>query len=363
MSTILLPLRESPYKSTWFKPPWISAQVLTPPARIDGQLARGALVLNQIDPLLDALPDLRSLFLFVERRGWFGINENAGAAIKLVEDLTTWDITRERYPDSILLDIGPADFVDHDVFRPLETQRDFDVIQVSCWTPRKRIELFIEAAARLPHLTFAHLGHFENGGTAEELAYRQACIALAKNLGARIAFPFGECDTNVGFPRTKADVNAWVNRARLGVLTALPEGINRFKMECFAADVPVLVANDAGAPTTKHIGPETGGVFAPTPTALADAIETALARRREFCPRGYLLRTTGKARSLQRLRQALGTAAGRSGDPDRFGTIEWDGRNQSMVWGRHAVAMLTNQLREHGFYAPSDAVDRIMTLG
>ena len=47
--------------------------------------------------------------------------------------------------------------------------------------------------------------------------------------------------------RLSGEINDWINRARVGVLTTGSEGINRFKMECIAADRPIVVAvgNDA----------------------------------------------------------------------------------------------------------------------
>ena len=80
---------------------------------------KGALILSQVDSVVSTLPFIKDKFYLIERRGWRGINESIYANIKLVEDLSFWDETLEKFPESICLDIGPADFVDTEAFKPL----------------------------------------------------------------------------------------------------------------------------------------------------------------------------------------------------------------------------------------------------
>src|SRR5690606_30871216 len=128
----------------------VSAGVLRRPVVRDGKLARGLLFLNEIDAIVKRLPELPRLFILIERRGWHGINRAEHADIKLVEDSSTVEFTRKLFPDTPLLELSNADFVDQEVFRPLGLTPEFDVIQIACWSARKRIELFIQAAALLP---------------------------------------------------------------------------------------------------------------------------------------------------------------------------------------------------------------------
>src|SRR3989344_159595 len=115
---------------------------------------KGALILSQVDNVVSRLPFLKNRFYLIERMGWRGLNESQYADIKLVEDLSFWNETVERFPDSVCLDIGPADFVDIEIFRPLGTEKDYDGIQVSHWTDFKRPEMFIRAAGMLPWRNF-----------------------------------------------------------------------------------------------------------------------------------------------------------------------------------------------------------------
>lgn len=326
----------------FYKESWISLAPLCAPAVIDDRLSKGVVILNQVDPVLERYPELKALFYIVERHGWFGPNEATRADIVLLEDQSVADLVKASSPASVHLDIGPADFVDQDDFFPTGQAARYDVMQVSCWSRRKRIELFIEAAARLPEVSFVHLGHFENNGTAEELRYRDECIALAASLAPNIAFPFGACNSNGELPAGKDEINRWINSARLGVLTTTSEGINRFKMECLSADRPCLVPEDVAWTTRKHINAMTGQLYRPDADSLATAIRASLAQPGRFRPRSYILANTGKRNSLPKLKRALATVCDREDAVFRYGDITWDGRNESLLWGKDAV----EQIRE-----------------
>lgn len=324
----------------FYKRSWISVGVLKAPEFCVENINKGVIVLNQVDPLLELFPSILHQFIVVERHAWFGVNEATRANIMLVEDMTAMEELKSSRKDSLLLGIGPADFVDHSSFIPLGIKPDFDVIQISCWSPRKRIELLIEAAAKLPDLKFVHLGHFENEGSNEELEYRKYCVELASKIAKNIQFPFGCEDNNETLPNTKKEINHWINRAKIGVLTAQSEGINRFKMECLSANIPFLVASDVAWPTKKHINSTTGMVFSPNADSLANTISYAIRSKEKFTPRCYILNTTGIDRSLRRLRNALKEYCFKHEVIYRFDDILWDGRNDSLIWGEGAVVKL-----------------------
>lgn len=320
----------------------VSTFMLQPPARLGGRFAKGVLVLNQVDQILQRLPALKSLFLLIERKGWYGPNQSVMADIKLVEDSSTLALTRRYSHRNILLEISGGDFVDEQVFRPLGSELEFDVIQIACWSRRKRIELLIDAAALLPAVKFVHFGHFENGGSAEELKYRDALIARARRDAPNIYFPFTGTEDSEARPQDKETVNAWINRARIGLLTTHLEGHPRFKMECFAADRPMLIPADTTVPTRKFLTPQTGRTFEPNPTALAAAITAMLKDLPAFSPREHILRHSGRTHTLQQLRTALGSLASRGIPPSHYHRVDWDGRNQNLKWGDTGLKFLAN---------------------
>ena len=250
---------------------------------------KGALILSQVDDVVSKYPLIKKHFYIIERRGWRGLNDSQYADIKLVEDLSYWNDTLKKFPNTICLDIGPADFVDTNVFRPLYIEKEYDGIQVSHWTAFKRPEMFIKAAAMLPHRRFIKLGHFVKGGSELELKLRGSCIRLSKRLKANIEFPYSNAINNDDFSNSKRTMNYYINRCCIGVLTTKVEGINRFKMECLAADIPMLVPQDTSYPTKKHINEKTGLFFEPTPEELAKTIEYALTHLGRFSPREYII--------------------------------------------------------------------------
>lgn len=310
---------------------------------------KGVLVLSQVDEVVDRMPFLRDRFYLVERRGWRGLNESRYADIKLVEDLSLWDKTLMTFPESICLDIGPADFVDTDAFRPLGVTKDYDGIQISHWSDFKRPELFVKGAGLVPHRTFLKLGHFVDNGTIAEQELRDNSIRLAKEVGARIDFPYADAKSNADFPRSKDLMNNYINRARIGVLTTKVEGINRFKMECLSAGIPVIVPKDTSYPTKKHINQKTGLEFEPTPEGLAQTIEDVLTHLERYDPRDYILKTTGKAIALKKLKVALEQICEREGVPYNFADVEWDSRNQSLIWGENVFRELERYKENNGF--------------
>jgi hypothetical protein len=329
---------------SFFTPRHMAAATLKEPHVAGGRVEKGAMILSHIDNVVQLFPELRRFFFLLERKGWHGLAHARAADIKFVEDLSFLDVTAKLFPRAILLPLSNADFVDTSIFRPLGSEPQYDVIQIACWRQRKRIELLIQAAAMLPHLSFVQLGSFELGGTREELEYRDACIRLAAETGAQVTFPFAHCGRNHELPWDKHVINQWINKARIGVLTASREGHNRFKMECMAADRPVLLARDAGAATQKHLNERTGSLFDPTPDALARAITEMLSQPERFVPRDYVLEHSGHAVSLAKLKSALRQACERTGETYRFDAIEWDGRNEHYSWGEDAFALVKSRL-------------------
>jgi len=331
----------------------LSVRILQHPRSANGRLHKGAIILNHVDEAVRLFPPLRDLFFLIERHGWYGINKSRIADIKFVEDGSMLEVSQRLFPRAIMLELSGADFVDESVFRPLSMRADYHVIQISCWSRRKRIELLLQAAAKLPHLSFVHLGHFEQVETSEAITYRKECLAWADRWCPNVAFPFRHAGSNADIPTRKEEINVWLNRAQLGVLTSAAEGVNRFKTECLASDRPFLVPSDAVHPTRKHINPLTGSFFNPTADALADAITSALATREQFQPRKYLLENSGHGNSLPKLKNALRELCRRNEQAYDFDNIDWDGRNDNLLWGLPAIDCIRGVMEQFSAVDPS----------
>jgi len=315
----------------------IGATILREPEKKRGEVTKGAIILSYVDEITKVIPELKEYFYIIERRGWRGINKSKTADIKLVDDLSTWEVTKKMFPNAVLLDIGAPDFIDTEAFRPLGVKKDYDGIQISSWDGFKRPFLLIQGAALIPNRRFLKLGHYVNEGTPREIALRNACLAMTKKLGANIEFPFGNIDSNEEMPQSKEDINMYLNRAKVGILTTKVEGINRFKMECLSSNIPILIPADTSYPTKKHINDETGLLFDPTPEGLAESVEYVLSNRNQFNPREYVLKNTGINQSHKKLKKALRSLCEKDGAEFIFDNIYWDGRNQSILWGRTAL--------------------------
>ena len=324
----------------------ISAAILKKPSKKGNQLAKGAIILSQSDMVCKLIPHLSEYFYIIERRGWEGINDQETADIKLVEDSRTLEETRRKFPQAILLELAGGDFVDTEYFRPLGIPKDYDGIQISAWQKFKRPKLLVEGAAYLPQRKFVKFGHFFSGGRdLEEVLLRDNILSLTRQIGANIDYPFWHLRTNEGLPSKIGAINYWINRAKIGILTTKVEGLNRFKMECLAANVPMLVPSDVSTPTKKHISELTGVLYEPTPRGLAEAIQYSLSHLEQFAPRNYVLENTGKYNSLEKLRNALKTLCVGDNSPYHFEDIEWDGRNQSMLWEDRAIEEIRNAIK------------------
>jgi glycosyltransferase involved in cell wall biosynthesis len=320
----------------------VSAAVLQKPIRKKNKgntIEKGVLLLNRCDMFCEEIPDIKDFFYLVERNGWYGANLNKNADIKLVEDLRTLEQTRHDFPNAILLEFANADFVDTDIFRPLEvspTEKKYTGIQISAWEKFKRHDLFVTAAALLPEKKFIKFGHFWNQGPqnldTSGIQLKRETVSLSKKLGADIEYPFEDRDTNDQLPVDSASMNVMINKARMGILTTEKEGVNRFKMECLSANIPFLVPEDVSWPTKKHINDTTGIFFKPTPKDLANAIRYVEDNYAQFSPRKYILSHTGIHIATEKLKEALRTLAVRDGSKEQFDGIFWDGRNASMLW-------------------------------
>ena len=315
---------------------YYSMKVLKEPEEKD----KGAIILSQVVSIVSKFPFIKDRFYIIERRAWRGLNEAKNADIKLVEDLSFWDETIKNFPNAICLDIGPADFVDTDFFKPLEIEKPYDGIQVSQWAQFKRPELFIRATGLIPKRKFTKSGHFVERGSENEIALKNSMMELVKETGANIDFPHKDAKDNKSLPGSKKEMNIYINKAKIGILTTEVEGINRFKMECLSAGIPVLVPKDTSYPTKKHINDSTGILFDPTPEGLAKAIEEILSNLKKYSPREYILQNTGKKKSLEKLKGALKQLCLRDKEPFCFEDIDWDGRNQSLIWGKHVFEEL-----------------------
>jgi len=322
----------------------ISAAILKKPQKEGGVIQKGAVVISQPDEVYGLIPEIKDYFYLVERRGWRGMNTSKEADIKLVEDYSTWEETRKNFPNAILLDLAGGDFVDVTKFKPLDIEKRYTGIQISCWEKFKRHELVVQGTSLLPQYKFLKFGHFINRGTLEERLFRGEIINMSRDLGANIDFAYDKLETNEGLPNKSKEINYLINQCSVGILTTEIEGVNRFKMECLSAGVPVIVPSDVSFPTKKHINDQTGLLYEPTPNGLAKAIKYTLNNYQTFKSREYVLNSTGHINSLNKLKKSLNKLCRRDNQIYNFDDIYYDGRNQSLTWDDNVISSIRESI-------------------
>ena len=200
---------------------------------------------------------------------------------------------RERHPDMAcaVLPIGP-EFADPLTFRPLGTEKLYDVVYVAAAQPYKRHDVLFDALVRAPRRLKA-LCVVGYGELADDLRRR----AVEQGIDVDFVGPPG-----VGFD----DVNRLMNAAKVGVVCGVDDGAPAILTEYMLAGLPVL-ANARLRCGLDYITPETGRVSGEEafPQVLCDLIDAAPALR----PRDVVLARWAWAHSVHRLRSMLAESA------------------------------------------------------
>ena len=191
---------------------------------------------------------------------------------------------RARHPDALVavMPIGP-EFASPETFFPTGGAKDFDVIYVAAAQPYKRHDILLDAFARLPR-TIRGLCVF---GYGEDAAAIRAEIA-DRRLNIVCIGPPGV---------NHSQVNALMNRARIGVVCGEDDGAPAILTEYMLAGLPVL-ANERLRCGLDFIRPETG-LVAPA-DAFDEAILALLARAPAMAPRDVVLENWIWERTIER---------------------------------------------------------------
>lgn len=195
---------------------------------------------------------------------------------------------RARHPGALVavMPIGP-EFASPETFFPTgaarDSAKDFDVIYVAAAQAYKRHDVLLDAFARLPRgiRGLCVFGYGEDAGAI------RAEIA-ARGLDITCIGPPG-----VPYP----EVNALMNRARIGVVCGEDDGAPAILTEYMLAGLPVL-ANDRLRCGLDFIRPDTG--LAAPPEAFAQAILTLLARAPAMAPREVVLEHWAWEKTIER---------------------------------------------------------------
>ncbi len=140
------------------------------------------------------------------------------------------------------------------------------VLLVSRLVPRKGVEHFLDAAARIvpqmPHVRFVIVG-----GQGPDTTYRAAMERYAARVGVA---------RHVVFTGPRRDIPSLMAQATVSVLPSLSEGLSNVLLESMAVGAPVVATRVGGVPEVIEDG--VSGLLVPPghPVALAGAIRRVL---------------------------------------------------------------------------------------
>jgi glycosyltransferase involved in cell wall biosynthesis len=204
------------------------------------------------------------------------------------------------------LRLGPADWVDADVFAPVEgVGKDYDLVMVANWAPHKRHAQLFRALRDIHDVDVRVLliGFPWGGRTAEDIR-REA---------ASIGNPRVHVDVIESVP--PGDVAKHVSRCKAFVFLSRKEGDNKALVEALFTDVPAIVyANTIGGAGSR-INQSTG-MFA-TDAELPATIRFMLSHYADFTPRAWVKAHSGSAVATSVLNDAIKRAVIAQGG--RFG--------------------------------------------
>lgn len=187
-----------------------------------------------------------------------------------------------------IMPIGP-EFADPLTFHPLPTvKKEWDVIYVAAAQAYKRHDILFDALEKRPGTrALCVFGYGEmDVALREEAARRGLDVTFVGPPGV----PFGE-------------VNALMNRARLGLVCGVDDGAPAILTEYMLAALPVL-ANGALSCGLQFITPETG--LAVSAERFHEGINELLARAPAMDPRGAVLKRWTWDHTIARLAALMG---------------------------------------------------------
>jgi glycosyltransferase involved in cell wall biosynthesis len=175
--------------------------------------------------------------------------------------------------------------------RPLGLEKQYDVCYIAYLRPRKNHGLVLAEVARLlpRRVSVVFVGGDRNGTRAR-------LEDQASELGIDVTFVD---------EASKAEVNEYVNRSRIGVMAAEKDAAPRVILEYLAADVPAVVNADLRA-GCRYVDQRSGIVVAPD--RLHEGIRDILDDPDRYSPRSAYLDRFSKNRVIERFISILCSA-------------------------------------------------------
>lgn len=192
------------------------------------------------------------------------------------------------------LRLGPADWVDADLFRPPSAvDKAYDLVMVANWSPQKRHALLFETLEQIQDRDVRVL--------LIGFPWANRTAADVKREAATIRNPRVHVDVIEQVPQT--ELAAHVSQCKAFVFLNRKEGDNKALVEAMFANVPAIVYDRSIGGARNRINPETG--ILTSEDALSRNIRFMLDHHQEFRPRAWALEHSGSAIATQKLNAAI----------------------------------------------------------
>lgn len=201
------------------------------------------------------------------------------------------------------IDLGSGDWTDVHAFKPISSEKIFDVVMVASWLKLKRHEVLFESLNTLANkglkLRVALVG-YPMDMTREDI------VDKAKKYGV-------DSYCEIYEQISPAEVAKIISASRMAVHLSKAEGTNKASYEALLCDVPLIVYKHNIGFRNSYINDKTG--ILADDKELANAIEFILNRQDTFSPREWILKHSGHLNATYKLNRALKEIALEHGEP------------------------------------------------
>ncbi|HEY7497060.1 MAG TPA: glycosyltransferase [Vicinamibacterales bacterium] len=272
---------------------------------------------NAVASMFD-LPRLMKRYTFVLEPCWAGYCDPsllmyiAPGNPVLVQCFTEEDyrFVAETGGPLVPIRLGPADWVDADLFKPAAEKKSYDLVMVANWAPHKRHAQLFRALHEIRDRQVRVL--------LIGFAWANRTAADVRREAERFGPPGMHLDIIENLPPT--EVAAHVSQSKVFVFLSRKEGDNKALVEAMFAGVPAIVYDKTIGGARSRINASTGVLAsdAELPAKIVDMID----HYDRFTPREWVLEHTGSANATRILNDALARAVTSAGGRYTEGIVE-----------------------------------------
>lgn len=226
----------------------------------DGLLERGVL-------LVKFTPTLKSLYYYYDIKqilihyhlvlepSWAGycdpdilmlVNITQDPVYVGTSEKTDYEFVKRLESNLIPLNFGASNWVDLDVFKPLDIKKEYDAIMVAVWRMYKRHHILLKAVSKLKDNNYKlALVGVPYKSSREEIERMIDYYDIRKNVDI--------------YEKLKPEeVNILLNKSKVNILLSKKEGSNRTIFEGFFAGIPGIVLKNNIGVNKSYINDSTG---------------------------------------------------------------------------------------------------------